>query len=531
MRYEKWKGLHKTTFLNQTTQWRNYYLLQLWLLWAWALGHKMLATMASSWSSLQESWIEEPVEEIKPEPEPEPEPKVEEDESDELLEDVVVDLEKVEDTQPIIEDVSSFIIDEETPVIELDTDTLPIEEEEVKEEEPDVFKVKAFASEDVVEEKEPEIEEEKVVEKKEPDIVQVKSFAPEEIKKEEEKEPDVVQVKSFEPVDIVEEEKEEEVIEEPVEIVDDSIIPEYVEQPVEEVVEEVVEEKEPEIIIEQEPEVEAEIDPNLRFNVPIHAVVEQKEEIKPKITPVTPFVMDEPVPPTHEEEPIVEMPRISRPMHEITSISKKHTVKLKPKRIAFELSVYNIKTFSGKLSAEDAFANSAIKVKPIAQPIFKNSRDVPSWKAKKEREEIRRNGYANITQNNTSLSKEGAIVKPTGVDFSGAKSIKDMLKASKNQTNEEPKLAKPNKPFTPPTVSVAEVRKRMEKERLEKEKQEAKLAKEQAKNNPPVIKPTLIRPLKPINKNNSRERASIKPVAPTKPVAPIKPIKKRRWYN
>lgn len=479
----------------------------------------------------EEEVKEEPVEEVQvqEEPEPEPEPKVEESESDELLEDVVVDLEKVEDTQPVIEDVSSFIIDEETPVIELDTDTLPIEEEEEKVEEPDVFKVKAFASEDVVEEKEPEIEEvEEVEEKKEPDVVQVKSFAPEEIKEEEVKEPDVVQVKSFEPVDIVEEEKEEVIEPEPKEEIDDSIIPEYVEQVVEEPVEEKVEEKEPEIVIEQEPEVESEIDPNLRFNVPIHAVVEQKEEIKPKITPVTPFVMDEPVPPVHEEEPSIEMTRISRPMHEITSISKKHTVKLKPKRIAFELSVYNIKTYSGKLSAEEAFANSAIKVKPIAQPIFKNSRDVPSWKAKKEREDIRRNGYANITQNNTSLSKEGAIAKPTGVDFSGAKSIKDMLKASKNQgKEEETKLVKPNKPFTPPTVSVAEVRKRMEKERLEKEKEEAKLAKEQEKLNPPVPKPTLIRPLKPI-KNNSRERASIKPVAPTKPVAPIKPIKKRR---
>ena len=31
-----------------------------------------------------------------------------------------------------------------------------------------------------------------------------------------------------------------------------------------------------------------------------------------------------------------------------------------------------------------------------------------------------------------------------------------------------------------------------------------------------------------VNKKDSRERASIKPVAPTKPVAPINPVKKRR---
>lgn len=397
---------------------------------------------------------------------------------DEVLEDVVVDLEKVEDTQPVIEDVSSFIIDEETPVIELDTDTVPIEDE--------------------VEEKEPS--EVKKEEKKEPDIVQVKSFAPEEIKEKEEKEPDIVQVKTFEPEEIKAKE----------EVKEEGIIPEYVEQP-SIPIHDVEEEKEPEVVIE-EPEIKTPVHEEV-----VEEVVEEKEE-KPKITPVTPFVMDEPVPPVHEEE--VPMPRIVRPMHEITSISKKRTEKVKPKRVAFELSAYNIKTYSGELTPEEAFASSAIKVKPIAQPVFKNSKTLPSWKAKKEREDIRKNGYANVTQNNTSFSKEGAIIKPVGVSYAGAKSIKDMLKVNKNL--DQPKVpAKPVKPFTPPVVTMAEAKKRLEKEKLVKEsenKKEEKLAPKEVPN--PSTTKAQASATRPANK--------IKPVAPTKPVAPIKPVKKRR---
>lgn len=128
-----------------------------------------------------------------------------------------------------------------------------------------------------------------------------------------------------------------------------------------------------------------------------------------------------------KEEPIVEEVKeekvitpISGPLHS-TAKSKHEKIELvEARHVPFALKNYQVRTYAGNLTPEEAFNMGATKVQPVVKPIFANqAKAEPSWKQKKHDEEIRHNGYVNVTtvddlaaNRNTKESSENKIAKP-----------------------------------------------------------------------------------------------------------------------
>ena len=135
-----------------------------------------------------------------------------------------------------------------------------------------------------------------------------------------------------------------------------------------------------------------------------------------------------------KEEPVVEeapkeekvIAPISGPLHS-TAKSKHDKIELvEARHVPFALKNYQVRTYAGNLTPEEAFNMGATKVQPVVKPIFANqAKAEPSWKQKKHDEEIRHNGYVNVTtvddlaaNRNTKETSDNKIAKPiTPVTF------------------------------------------------------------------------------------------------------------------
>lgn len=229
---------------------------------------------------------------------------------------------------------------------------------------------------------------------------------------------------------------------------------------------------------------------------------------KPKIAPIAPVIKEAPV----EEAPVEEVKKpiipIVAPLHSTEKSRHEKIQVVEAKKVPFSLRHYKIKTYAGDLSPQEAFEKGITKVQPIAVPIFNNQSITSDWKEKRRQDDIRKNGYVNVSQvehldghaNISSLNP--AIAAPT--------SIREMVKAQKKNTvqveeekKEEFKLAKPTAPINFKPVEP------MKKEEEKKE--------EPVNNN--VVKPVMIKPLAPLAKPNKRPDI--------KPIKPIDPLKKK----
>ena len=270
------------------------------------------------------------------------------------------------------------------------------------------------------------------------------------------------------------EEQTEEVVEETVEEQTEEVVEEHPaeeEQPVEEeqpaeeqaeeVVEETVEEQTEEVVEEQPTEEEqpAEEQPAEEEQRPVSNVkqvqlkeVNKKDDAnKPRgpIAPVTPMAQEEqPVEEEVKEEKT--LAPVSGPLHS-TEKSKHDEIRpVEARKVKFEKRNYELKTYEGDLTSEEAFEKGVTKVQPSVNPVFANQGNEPAWKQKKRDEEIRKNGYGEVTQveDLSTATKRAPVAAPVK-----GNSIREMAKASKVQeeapveeNKEEQKLAKPAAP-------------------------------------------------------------------------------------
>lgn len=180
-----------------------------------------------------------------------------------------------------------------------------------------------------------------------------------------------------------------------------------------------------------------------------------KPENKPKIVPIAPIA---PKPEPIEEEKAVEEEKkvltpIAGPLHSTAKSKHEKIEAVKAQRVRFELRNYQIKTFEGDLSAEEAFRKGVTKVQPTVNPVFANQSDEPAWKQKRRNEEIRKNGYTNVT----TVDKLNGNV-PAVQNANKPKSplsIRELVKAQKAEANKpeaedkkgEKKIEKPVTPI------------------------------------------------------------------------------------
>jgi|GEM_PF-2633026 len=170
--------------------------------------------------------------------------------------------------------------------------------------------------------------------------------------------------------------------------------------------------------------------------------VEQEKPVEP-IKPVTPVEEEDEKRVFHLVDPMQHQNTVSQPSESenklapisgpLHGISKKRTQKIAPvapTHVKFDLKQYQIKTYSGKLTPEEAFNKGVTKVQPTVNPVFINQKNEPAWKAKKINEEAKKNGYQDVKT--LKISKP---VKPIGASkssaFGNAGSIRDMVKAKK----------------------------------------------------------------------------------------------------
>lgn len=214
---------------------------------------------------------------------------------------------------------------------------------------------------------------------------------------------------------------------------------------------------------------------------------------------INPIVKEEPV---EEVKPVEEkkvIAPISGPLHSIAKSKHDKIEAVKPRKVPFSVKKYQVKTYEGELTAEQAFNMGVTKVQPTVNPVFANQSSEPAWKEKKRREDIRSNGYSDVTQVSNLNGKT-----PTTNTSSQRKatSIRDLIKSKKQAAEnkeikpEEKKIAKP---ITPIAFKPVE------------KKEEAK----------PVEEKTAS-PIKPIAPLTPKKRSDIKPI---KPITPIKPKK------
>jgi|GEM_PF-5745280 len=229
----------------------------------------------------------------------------------------------------------------------------------------------------------------------------------------------------------------------------------------------------------------------------------------------------------HEEKKPEEKPEekklapVSGPLHSIRQ-AKKDIVPVKPQHVKFELSRYKIKTYEGDLTASQAFAMGVTKVQPMAQPAFGFDSDEPAWKQKRREEEIRKNGYANISQKTTGFTNpENRPSRPVA-DYSSATSIRDLVKANKlakaEEAKEEKKAEEPSKKPTAPIRPIKPI----------KPVQPVKPAepKKEGSGNAPV-RP--IPTVKPMAAPSGAKTNLPKPRGPIQPIRPVKPIEPKDY--
>ena len=229
---------------------------------------------------------------------------------------------------------------------------------------------------------------------------------------------------------------------------------------------------------------------------------------KPRITPISPIT-----PVKKDETPVEEkkeektLAPISGPLHSTEKSKHDKIEAVKAQKVRFELKNYQIKTYQGDLTAEEAFSKGVTKVQPTVNPVFANQSNEPEWKQKRRSDEIRKNGYTNVT---TVDKLNGAAPASSSASKKSATSIREMIKAQRQQEevkpeekkNDEKKIAKP---ITP--ISLKPVQPVAEKKEEEKKDDNA---------NPFSDKQTpAFHPIAPIAKKPS-SRPTIKPVDPMK---------------
>lgn len=422
-------------------------------------------------------------------------------EKEQKLEDTTVIAEPVEE-KPVEEPVTETT--EITDVVTPNEDNVPVVEEVAVEE------VKEEKVEELVVEETPIVEEEVAPEEKGA-VTKAVNFIEDDGKRpqEEEHEPTVhdnTESRS-DLKQVVTDNAHEDVKTEKFNLEKDWILPEYVpeEKPV-------VEEKP----VEEKPVVAPAPKPvsNVK-QVELKNVPPINKDNKPKITPIAPITPVAPkAAPVEEEKPAEEkkvLTPISGPLHS-TAKSKHDKIEVvKAQKVRFELKNYQIKTYQGDLSAEEAFKKGVTKVQPTVNPIFANQSNEPEWKQKRRNEDIRKNGYTNVTTvNKLNGNVPSTAAQPT---TGKATSIRDLVKAQKasneaaientEKKTEENKISKPTAPINFKPVEPVKP--------AEKTEDKANTQNPFSDKQSPAF-----HPIAPINKKPGAPRAPIKPVDPLK---------------
>lgn len=240
--------------------------------------------------------------------------------------------------------------------------------------------------------------------------------------------------------------------------------------------------------------------------VELKAPINKGNENKPKISPIAPVA-----PMKQEETPVEEkeektLAPISGPLHSTEKSKHEKIEVVEAKKVKFELQNYQIKTYDGDLTAEEAFAKGVTKVQPTVNPVFANQNDEPEWKKKRHAEEIKKNGYGNVTK----VDKLNGAKTETKNQAAKSGSIRDLVKASKanNEKTEEAPAKEENK-IQKPTAPIAF-------KPVEPAKKEEAPAEEKNENPFSETKTPAFHPIAPIAKKNGGNRPTIKPVDPMK---------------
>ncbi len=225
------------------------------------------------------------------------------------------------------------------------------------------------------------------------------------------------------------------------------------------------------------------------------------------IKPVAPVATPAPIEPIEEkkEEPKVVAP-LAGPLHSTEKSKHQKIEAVKARRVPFTLQNYQLKTYKGDLTAEQAFTRGVTKVQPTARPIFANQGNESGWKQKRREEEIRKNGYADVTK----VEKLSGKVEPASVQVapsgSSIRELRASLKAEKAKAEEikveeKQSSAKPVAPIKP----IAPIKPVNAQEKPAEEK------KPEQPSHPTTA--SFFHPLAPIAKK-PRKRPEIKPVDP-----------------
>lgn len=227
--------------------------------------------------------------------------------------------------------------------------------------------------------------------------------------------------------------------------------------------------------------------------------------------PITPIKPVTPVAEPKKEEPEEATPEpkiiapLAGPLHSTAKSKHEKIQAVKARRVPFVLQNYQLKTYKGDLTPEQAFFRGVTKVQPTARPIFANQGNESAWKQKRREEEIRKNGYSDVTKVDKLNGKVEAAspLTPNGLSI---RERRNALKAEKAKAAEEKapenEEKKPSvmKPITP--LKPVEPMKRNGNTSVPEEKKDVH----------PSPAP-FFHPLAPINKKPSK-RPEIKPVDP-----------------
>ena len=335
-------------------------------------------------------------------------------------EDVTIEAAPVDENVPVEEIAVTETIESEKEVTTESAQEESSSTEETVVEEVQLEDSNEEKSDDTIEEN---ASEEKTIEEKEEQIIETVSEAVEEFK-------------TAETPDEVIEEKSEEVNEE-------------------KVVEETASEEKPLEVKEENSVEEKPVTSAPRVNQIGLKTFDPTKREKPKnvgvINPVK-TVKEEPVEekPAEVNEEKAKVTPIVAPLHSIEKSKHEKIEAVKARKVSFELKNYQVKTYEGDLTSEEAFNMGVTKVQPTVNPIFANQSKEPAWKEKRRQEEIKKNGYGDVT------SVEKLNGKTTSTTTTGSKkvvSIRDLVKAKKSQENigeetknEETKIVKPIAP-------------------------------------------------------------------------------------
>ncbi len=223
---------------------------------------------------------------------------------------------------------------------------------------------------------------------------------------------------------------------------------------------------------------------------------------------VNPIKKEEPVKeePVQEEKPVVAP--ISGPLHSTEKSKHGKIEAVEARHVAFTLKNYQVKTYEGDLTAEEAFSKGVTKVQPVVNPVFANQGKESDWKKKRRMESIRQNGYGEVTQVE-KLNGKPATASAGSSNLKKPISIRDLMKNKKaqEQTKEESPATeekKISKPITPVNFKPVV-------------KEEPKKEEEVKQNdNPFSDKPSApFKPIAPIP-HKEKKRPEIKPIDPMK---------------